>query len=127
MMSLSLGLLPGGVTLHRSPVSGCKKLGADHYCNPGAEIEQCIFGCVMWGLSIQRSRWFSGNVSCVILTTSRSWWPSSMCITHREVPVQPPPSPTPHFLHVTKDYVSMPVFFKGYGLSEAQAVRAKIR
>lgn len=38
----------------------------------------------------------------------------------------PPLSPTPQFLHVMKDYISMPVFFKGYGLSEVQAVRAKI-
>lgn len=30
-------------------------------------------------------------------------------------------------VHVTRDYISMPVFFKGYGLSEVQAVRARTR
>lgn len=64
-MNLSSGLLLEGVTLRWSPVSGYKKLGEDHYCNPKAEIEQCIFRCVICGLSAKKSQWFSSDVSCV--------------------------------------------------------------
>lgn len=65
MMNLSSGLLLESVSRHWSLVSGYKKLGADHYCNPKAEIGQCIFRCVIRGLSVKRSQWFSSNVSCV--------------------------------------------------------------
>lgn len=54
-MNLSLGLLLEGVSWHWSPFSGYKKLGVDHYCNPKAEIEQCIFRCVIHGLSVKKS------------------------------------------------------------------------
>ena len=65
MMNLSSGLLLEGVNRHWSPVSGYKKLGADHYCNSKAEIEQCIFRCAIHGLSVKRSQWFSSCVSCL--------------------------------------------------------------
>lgn len=53
-MNLSLGLLLEGVTLRWSPVSGYTKPGVDHNFNSRAEIEQCIFRCVIHGLSIKK-------------------------------------------------------------------------
>lgn len=46
MMCLSSRLLLEGVAVHWSLVFGCKKLGADHYCNPKAKTEHSVFSDV---------------------------------------------------------------------------------
>lgn len=46
MMCLSWRLLLEGVAVLWSLVFSCKKLGADHYCNPKAKTEYTVFSDV---------------------------------------------------------------------------------